>query len=121
MSQLVGNTEVRNTGRLKHVRDDASLSEMTDEMLSVIELLLTAEHPMGTDTVDHIRDRNAGFKRLMSRYRRLTMRRTASSELDTQTALQRMDTARWLRRLVHHTMRIAEHSTSEAAETGAGT
>lgn len=106
----------RNTHRLKRVRADDELSAITDEMLSAVEILLNADIPMTTTQVDRIRDRNEEIKRRMRDYRRLTMHRTAASQIDTQTALQQMDTARWIRRLVHHTMRIAEHSTAEPAD-----
>lgn len=111
----------KNTRRLKRVRADEELSTMTDDMLSAVEVLLNADMPMMAAQVDQIRDRNEEFKRRLRDYRRLTMRRTAASQIDTQTALQRMDTARWLRRLVHHTMRIAEHSTADSDSDNAGT
>ena len=101
----------RNARRLKRVRADKELSAMTDDLLSAVEVLLNADLPMTPEQVDQIRDWNEEFKRQMRHYRRLTMRRAAESQIETQVALQRMDTARWLRRLVHHTMRIAEHST----------
>lgn len=113
-------TRTKNTRRLKRVRADDELSAMTDDMLSAVEVLLNADMPMTAAQVDQIRDRNEEFKRLIRDYRRLTMRRTAASQIDTQTALQRMDTARWLRRLVHHTMRIAEHSTADSDSENAG-
>lgn len=106
----------KNTRRMKRARADAELSRMTDEMLSVVEALLNADVPMTAEQVDRIRALNEGFKRSMRDYRRLTMRRTATAEIDTQTALERMDTARWLRRLVHHSMRIAEHSIADSED-----
>lgn len=111
----------RNIRRLKRVRVDDELSAMTDDMLSAVEVLLNADTPITARQVDLIRDRNEEFKRRLRDYRRLTMRRTAAGQIDTQKALQQMDTARWLRRLVHHTMRIAEHSTADSHGDSADT
>lgn len=111
----------RNARRLKRVRADKELSAMTDDLLSAVEVLLNADLPMTPEQVDQIRDWNEEFKRQMRHYRRLTMRRAAESQIETQVALQRMDTARWLRRLVHHTMRIAEHSTVNSDDGNADT
>jgi len=101
------------TLRLKHTRADAELSAMTDELLSAVEILFEAADGVTPEQASQIFQINSRLKQTMRDYRRLTMRRTAAGELDTQTALCRMDTARWLSRLVHHAMRIAEHSVDQ--------
>lgn len=99
-----------NERRLKHVRSDADLSAMTDEMLSSVEILLSAGVSASPDEVARLREINTLLKQRIRTYRLTAMRLAAEGKLDTQTALRRMDTARWLRRLTHHAMRVAKHS-----------
>lgn len=98
--------------RLKLIRADGELSSMTDELLRAIELLLPSEGPLPSENLERIREINSHLKSRMREYRRGAMILAAAGTLDSQTALRRMDTARWLRRLAHHVMRLAEYSTS---------
>lgn len=100
-----------NASRLKLVRADAELSALTDELLAEIDLLLESEYPLPNAQTDQIREVNSRLKTGMREYRRHAMKLAAAGTIGSQAALRRMDTARWLRRLGHHAMRIADHST----------
>lgn len=105
-----------NASRLKYVRADTELSKMTGSLLSTTELLLSADPTPVADQVEQIRETSRGMKRRLRDYRRLTMKRSAAGDLETRLALRQMDTARWLRRLIQHEMRIAVHSLDESAD-----
>jgi phosphate:Na+ symporter len=101
---------VANETRLGHARADADLSAMADHLLAAVDLLLEAETPLTPELVEQLHQSNAEIKRALQNYRRRTMQAVASGELASQSALRRMDTARWIRRLVQHLRRIAVHS-----------
>jgi phosphate:Na+ symporter len=111
-------TRVGNTHRLKHVRADAELSQMTNELFSTVEILLATDVFVSPEQAAELQEFYDRLKQTIRSYRRLTMCRTAEGEIDTRTALKRMDTARWLQRLVRHVLRIAHHSIDQSPSVG---
>ena len=104
---------VRDQARLSRVRDDEDLSMMTDRLADSVNVLADVEFPISTEVESSLQHANQALKSAMRSYRIHTMRRTADGSLSTKTAMQRMDTARCLRRIGYHCWRIVDHASPE--------
>ena len=99
--------------RLSRVRDDAELSAMTKQLVDIIEALSDVEFPISGEVESSVQRINQQLKSAMRTYRMQTMRNTAEGSLTTKLAMQRMDTARCIRRIGYHCWRIADHASPD--------
>ena len=99
--------------RLGRVRNDEKLSAMTDQLIVAIESTIEAEFPVSADRAQTLHEINRDLKAEMREYRIHVLRRTASGRLSTETALNRTDTARWIRRVGYHLWRISDHASAD--------
>jgi phosphate:Na+ symporter len=68
--------------------------------------------------IDQIRRMSQAVADMRRDHRPLLMARTATGEIDPDTALARLDAMRWLDRLAYHTWRAVEHLGEHADGTG---
>ena len=103
---------VREERRLRRCRDDEQLAAMSDRMSTAASALVAASYPMSADEVEQIHSINRDLKTAMRTYRVSSLEQTTEAMLPTTEALNRMDTARSLRRIGYHIWRIAFHLAS---------
>ncbi len=94
---------------VKLTRDDEELAAMADELIAVAELLVASDLPTSEEAQNRAHQTNAELTSRMRRYRVHTLSQTGKRQLEHKTALHRLDTARWIRRMAHHVWRIAKH------------
>ncbi len=108
----------RQTSRMRHVREDEELTKLTEKTIELCQILATRPRSLHPDQLEAIREKNQQLKTGMRAYRQQVIGRTARKELSSSTAIERMDSARWLRRIGYHCWRIAYHL-SELPKEGA--
>lgn len=95
--------------RLAGVDADPGIRSMKQLLLEAIRLLLQQIQSGTAHSPTELRRINAAIKQAQQQYRRATLQQAASHQIDARTALARLDTARWLRRLVQHALRVSIH------------
>lgn len=108
---------VREEKRLQRCRDDESLVEMSDQVVTAIGILSDGSHPIPAEQTEQIQTINRNLKTDMRNYRRRILENTSSGTLNTSKALLQMDTARSLRRIGYHIWRITFHLTDSSVES----
>ncbi|MFN3148187.1 Na/Pi cotransporter family protein [Bremerella sp.] len=95
--------------RISRIRDDESLITMADLLATMLDQIMPAEPPYAEEIASAAQQINQNLKSDMRGYRIEILQRTAAGELSSQTALQRTDSARWIRRQGYHLWRIVDH------------
>lgn len=104
--------------RISRIRDDQSLETMADLLATMIDQIVRAEIPYTDEVTSAAQQLNQDLKADMRGYRIEILQRTAAGELTSQTALQRTDSARWIRRQGYHLWRIADHLSESPVDRG---
>ncbi|PQO39109.1 Na/Pi cotransporter family protein [Blastopirellula marina] len=104
--------------RISRIRDDQSLETMADLLATLIDQVLQAELPYSAEVTSAAQQLNQDLKADMRGYRIEILQHTAAGELSSQTALQRTDSARWIRRQGYHLWRIVDHLSESPIERG---
>ena len=99
----------RQESRIRRVRQDASLSDLADQAVQLCESMASTGGMPDLEQLASIRSTNQSIKSGMRLYRRQVVSQTAKKEILSAAAIERMDTARWLRRIGSHCWRIAFH------------
>lgn len=97
------------TQRISRIQDDQSLGTMADLLATMVDQIMHAEHPYASEVGAVAQQINQDLKMEMRGYRIEILQRTAAGELASETALQRTDSARWIRRQGYHLWRIVDH------------
>lgn len=106
--------------RISRIRDDQSLETMADLLATLIDQILSAELPYSDEITSAAQQLNQDLKADMRGYRIEILQHTAAGELNSQTALQRTDSARWIRRQGYHLWRIVDHLSENPREREEG-
>ncbi len=95
--------------RISRLQDDASLAVMANLLSSMVDQIAQARHPYSSELEADTQAVNQDLKSAMRSYRIEILKHTAAGELTSQTAFQRTDSARWIRRQGYHLWRIVDH------------
>lgn len=104
--------------RISRIRDDQSLATMADLLATMIDQIRPAELPYSREVESASQQINQQLKTEMRRYRIEILQHTAAGELSSETALQRTDSARWIRRQGYHLWRIVDHLSDSPNDRG---
>lgn len=106
------------TQRISRIQDDLSLETMADLLATMIDQIVPAELPFSSEVESAAQLLNQELKTEMRRYRIEILQHTAAGELSSETALQRTDSARWIRRQGYHLWRIVDHLSDSPHDRG---
>jgi len=95
--------------RISRIRDDQTLATMADLLAAMVDRFMQANLPYHIEVETAAQQANLDLKMNMRAYRIEILKHTAAGELSSVTALQRTDSARWIRRQGYHLWRIADH------------
>lgn len=104
---------LKDQARLRRCRADDALSKMTDELATSCQEIAATTFPLSTEEAEKFHGINHRLKDKMRTYRAEVIARAAGGEITPETAIRRMDAARWLRRIGYHIWRISRHMTAE--------
>ncbi|QDU73992.1 Na+/Pi-cotransporter [Bremerella volcania] len=104
--------------RISRIHADSSLTSMANLLTTMIDQIAQAELPFASEVEAAAQQINQELKTGMRGYRIEILKHTAAGELTSQTALQRTDSARWIRRQGYHLWRIVDHLSDSPHDRG---
>ena len=99
---------LQQSSRIEHLHDDSRLNALTGSLGESVELLLNSALILSTEDLSALQIHYQQLRQDAKQHRQFVLEQVSRRELKTTTAVNRMDSVRWLRRISHHALEIGQ-------------
>ncbi|MCA9090658.1 MAG: Na/Pi cotransporter family protein [Planctomycetaceae bacterium] len=99
---------LQQSSRIEHLHDDSRLNALTGNLSESVDLLLNSALVLSTEDLSALQIHYQQLRQDAKQHRQFVLEQVSRRELKTTTAVNRMDSVRWLRRISHHALEIGQ-------------